>query len=85
MLKYVRVSRARMYNVLTKHFNFFFTQIRLNAFVIVTYKIAFILISTEIKLMNQDFINISLPKNIESRKTYEYNFSEFSDVRAGMH
>jgi hypothetical protein len=35
--------------------------------------------------MNQDFINISLPKNIESRKTYEYNFSEFSDVRAGMH
>jgi len=35
--------------------------------------------------MNQDFINIFLPKNIESRKTYEYNFSEFSDVRAGMH
>jgi hypothetical protein len=69
MLKYVRVSRARMYNVLTKHFNFFFTEIRLNAFVIVTYKIAFILKSTEIKLINQDFINISLPKNIESRKT----------------
>jgi hypothetical protein len=26
--------------------------------------------------MNQDFINISLPKNTRSRKTYGYKFSE---------